>query len=148
MRYGIDYENQELEKKPELLKQLANVDEDNVRLMYREEKLPAAIVTAGEYNQMPAAFLIVVRDIQNVQNGIRFIIVIAWTSGDHSDIQWYQLGENPDRIHGIYLSTVTFVTTGVGMLQIQVYLIDVMEMEHTIISEKYIGETVSAINVE
>lgn len=135
MRYGIDYENQELEKKPELLEQLANVDEDNARLMYRGEKLPAAIVTAAEYNQMTATFLIVVRDIQNVQNGIRFIIVMAWTSGDQSDIQWGQLGENPDGTYGIHMSTATFVTTGVG-IRIQAYLINVMEMDNSIISEK------------
>ena len=122
-RYGIDYENQELEKRSELLDQLANIDEDNTELMYREGKLPAATIVAGEYDQMTKTFPIVIRDVQNVQNGIRSIIVAAWTSEDQSDIQWVQLGENEDGSYGIWLGTEAFVNINEG-IHIQGYLID------------------------
>lgn len=122
-RYGIDYENQELEKRSELLDQLANIDEDNTELMYRKGKLPAATIVAGEYDQMTKTFPIVIRDVQNVQNGIRSIIVAAWTSEDQSDIQWVQLGENEDGSYGIWLGTEAFVNINEG-IHIQGYLID------------------------
>ena len=122
-RYGIDYENQELEKRSELLDQLANIDEDNTELMYREGKLPAATITAGEYDQMTKTFPIVIRDVQNVQNGIRSIIVAAWTSEDQSDIQWVQLGENEDGSYGIWLGTEAFVNISEA-IHIQGYLVD------------------------
>lgn len=122
-RYGIDYENQELEKRSELLDQLANIDEDNTELMYRKGKLPAATIVAGEYDQMTKTFPIVIRDVQNVQNGIRSIIVAAWTSEDQSDIQWVQLGENEDGSYGIWLGTEAFININEG-IHIQGYLID------------------------
>ena len=122
-RYGVDYENQELEKRSELLDQLANIDENNAELMYREGKLPVATITAGEYQQMTETLPVIVRDFQNVQNGIRSLVVAAWTSEDQSDIQWVQLGDNGDGSYGIHLNTTSFVNK-MGGIHIQGYLID------------------------
>lgn len=136
-RYGIEYENQELRQRSRLFDRLAgDIDENSLALMYREGKLPVATIVAGEYEPEAGTVPIVISDIQNADNGIRSLIVSAWTSEDQSDIQWVQLGENPDGTYGVHLSTAAFMNKEAG-IQVQGYLIDGSGDSY------FIGETVT-----
>lgn len=85
-RYRIDYENQELEKRSELLDRLANIDEESPELLAREGKTPTADVEVGAYQSASEVLPLTVTNIENIQEGIQSMMVAVWSSEDQSDL--------------------------------------------------------------
>ena len=90
-RYGIDYENQELEKRSALLDRLANIDEESPELLAREGKIPTADVEVGAYQSDSGVLPLTVTNIENIQEDIQSVMVAVWSSEDQSDLQWIPL---------------------------------------------------------
>lgn len=122
-RYGIDYENQELEKRSELLDQLANIDEDSPELLVREGKTPKADVEVGVYQSENGILPLTVTNIENVQEDIQSVMVAVWSNEDQSDLQWIPLeGDNQDG-YGVNIDMAAFGFKA-GVYNLHVYFVD------------------------
>ena len=122
-KYGVDYENQELKKRSELLDGLADIDENSPELVYQENSVPSAKLIAEEYQQETGILPISVKEIQNTNKGISSIALCIWTKDDKSDSQWVQLEGNEDEIYSVDFNTYSLENIEAG-IHIQAYLID------------------------
>ena len=107
-RYGIDYENQELEKRSELLDRLANIDEESPELLAREGKTPTADVEVGAYQSASEVLPLTVTNIENIQEGIQSMMVAVWSSEDQSDLQWIPLEGDDQNGYSVNIDMATF----------------------------------------
>lgn len=122
-RYGIDYENQELEKRSELLDQLANIDEDSPELLVREGKTPTADVEVGVYQSENGILPLTVTNIENVQEDIQSVMVAVWCSEDQSDLQWIPLEGDGQGGYWVNIDMATFGFRA-GVYNLHVYFVD------------------------
>ena len=122
--YGVEYVNEELMKKSELMDELtADIDEDNVELRIREGTAPTALATAMPYDYTTGVLSVVISDFQNTEDGISGITAAVWTEEDQSDLQWVQAEVQPD---GTYIANVSVPNFGfaTGIYYVDVYLTD------------------------
>ena len=78
--YGVEYVNEELMKKSELMDELtADIDKDNVELRIREGTAPTALATAMPYDYTTGVLSVVISDFQNTEDGISGITAAVWT---------------------------------------------------------------------
>ena len=122
-KYGIDYENKELKKRSKLLDQLANINENSLKLIYQKNSIPSAKLMTEEYQQEIGILPISVREIKNVKNGISSIVLCIWTKDDKSDSQWVQLEENESGIYSVNFNTYPLENMKTG-IHVQAYLTD------------------------
>ena len=122
--YGVDYVNNELLKKSELMDKLTeDIDEDSPELQIREGTAPTASAAALPYDYTTGLLQIVINDITNADDGIAGITVAVWTMDDQSDLQWIQAEAQAD---GSYLANVNVPNFGfaTGEYYVDVYLTD------------------------
>lgn len=122
--YGVDYVNNELLKKSELMDRLTeDIDEDSPELQIREGTAPTASAAALPYDYTTGVLQIVINDIMNADDGIAGITVAVWTMDDQSDLQWIQAEAQAD---GSYLANVNVPNFGfaTGEYYVDVYLTD------------------------
>lgn len=122
--YGVDYVNNELLKKSELMDRLTeDIDEDSPELQIREGTAPTATAAALPYDYTTGVLQIVINDITNADDGIAGITVAVWTMDDQSDLQWIQAEAQAD---GSYLANVNVPNFGfaTGEYYVDVYLTD------------------------
>lgn len=122
--YGVDYVNNELLKKSELMDKLTeDIDEDSPELQIREGTAPTASAAALPYDYTTGVLQIVINDITNADDGIAGITVAVWTMDDQSDLQWIQAEAQAD---GSYLANVNVPNFGfaTGEYYVDVYLTD------------------------
>ena len=122
--YGVEYVNEELMKKSELMDELtADIDEDNVELRIREGTAPTALATAMPYDYTTGVLSVVISDFQNTEDGISGITAAVWTEEDQSDLQWVQAEVQSD---GTYMANVNVPNFGfaTGIYYVDVYLTD------------------------
>ena len=122
--YGVDYVNNELLKKSELMDRLTeDIDEDSPELQIREGTAPTATAAALPYDYTTGVLQIVINDITNADDGIAGITVAVWTTEDQSDLQWIQAEAQAD---GSYLANVNVPNFGfaTGEYYVDVYLTD------------------------
>lgn len=122
--YGVDYVNNELLKKSELMDRLTeDIDQDSPELQIREGTAPTATAAALPYDYTTGVLQIVINDITNVDDGIAGITIAVWTMDDQSDLQWIQAEAQTD---GSYLANVNVPNFGfaTGEYYVDVYLTD------------------------
>ena len=122
--YGVDYVNNELLKKSELMDKLTeDIDEDSPELQIREGTAPTASAAALPYDYTTGVLQIVINDITNADDGIAGITVAVWTMDDQSDLQWIQAEAQAD---DSYLANVNVPNFGfaTGEYYVDVYLTD------------------------
>lgn len=122
-RYGIDYENQELEKRSELLDRLANIDEESPELLAREGKTPTADVEVGAYQSASEVLPLTVTNIENIQEGIQSMMVAVWSSEDQSDLQWIPLEGDDQNGYSVNIDMATF-DFKTGLYNLHIYFVD------------------------
>lgn len=122
-RYGIDYENQELEKRSELLDRLANIDEDSPELLAREGKIPTANVEVGAYQSDSGVLPLTVTNIENIQEDIQSVMVAVWSSEDQSDLQWIPLEGDEQNGYSVNIDMATF-DFKTGLYNLHIYFVD------------------------
>ena len=83
--------NRELQRKSELMEELASIDRDSEALKMREGNIPKAAVEVGDYQSDTGMLPVKVSDIENVENGIQSVLIAVWTTEDQSDLQWIQM---------------------------------------------------------
>lgn len=83
--------NRELQRKSELMEELASIDRDSEALKMREGNIPKAVVEVGDYQSDTGMLPVKVSDIENVENGIQSVLIAVWTTEDQSDLQWIQM---------------------------------------------------------
>lgn len=122
-RYGIDYENQELEKRSELLDRLANIDEESPELLAREGKTPTANVEVGAYQSASGVLPLTVTNIENIQEDIQSMMVAVWSSEDQSDLQWISLEGDEQNGYSVNIDMATF-DFKTGLYNLHIYFVD------------------------
>lgn len=122
-RYGIDYENQELEKRSELLDRLANINEDSPELLAREGKIPTANVEVGAYQSDSGVLPLTVTNIENIQEDIQSVMVAVWSSEDQSDLQWIPLEGDEQNGYSVNIDMATF-DFKTGLYNLHIYFVD------------------------
>lgn len=122
-RYGIDYENQELEKRSELLDRLANIDEESPELVAREGKIPTADVEVGAYQSDSGVLSLTVTNIENIQEDIQSMMVAVWSSEDQSDLQWIPLEGDDQNGYSVNIDMATF-DFKTGLYNLHIYFVD------------------------
>ena len=122
-RYGIDYENQELEKRSELLDRLANIDEESPELLAREGKTPTADVEVGAYQSASGVLPLTVTNIENIQEDIQSMMVAVWSSEDQSDLQWISLEGDEQNGYSVNIDMATF-DFKTGLYNLHIYFVD------------------------
>ena len=122
-RYGIDYENQELEKRSELLDRLANIDEESPELLAREGKIPTANVEVGAYQSDSGVLPLTVTNIENIQEDIQSVMVAVWSSEDQSDLQWIPLEGDEQNGYSVNIDMATF-DFKTGLYNLHIYFVD------------------------
>ena len=122
-RYGIDYENQELEKRSELLDRLANINEDSPELLAREGKIPTADVEVGAYQSDSGVLPLTVTNIENIQEDIQSVMVAVWSSEDQSDLQWIPLEGDEQNGYSVNIDMATF-DFKTGLYNLHIYFVD------------------------
>lgn len=122
-RYGIDYENQELEKRSELLDRLANIDGESPELVAREGKIPTADVEVGAYQSDSGVLSLTVTNIENIQEDIQSMMVAVWSSEDQSDLQWIPLEGDDQNGYSVNIDMATF-DFKTGLYNLHIYFVD------------------------
>lgn len=89
--FGIDEMNQELQRKSEMMEELASIDRDSEALKAREGNIPKAVVEVGDYQSDTGMLPVKVSDIKNMESGIQSVLIAVWTKEDQSDLQWIQM---------------------------------------------------------
>lgn len=107
-RYGVEVEKKELEKKSELMENLASLNEDNQLLLIREGNAPRADILVEEYEQESGILPIRVKDIENVVNGVVGVSLAIWTEEDQSDMQWIPMEIQEDSSYYLRMDTSNF----------------------------------------
>nr|WP_307998296.1 GBS Bsp-like repeat-containing protein [uncultured Merdimonas sp.] len=121
--FGVDEMNQELQRKSELMEELASIDRDSEALKIREENISKAIVEVGDYQSDTGMLSVKVSDIENVENGIQSVLIAVWTTEDQSDLQWIQMEADEDRNYHADVDVEGFEDKG-REYQIHAYVVD------------------------
>lgn len=73
-----------------------------------EEKLPTALITVSDYDELTGTLPIFITDIQNVQGNIMAVNVAVWTEDDQSDLQWMQAAQNEEGGYAMDINISSF----------------------------------------
>ncbi|WP_330392203.1 sulfatase-like hydrolase/transferase [Hespellia stercorisuis] len=122
-RYGIETEAMELSRNSKMMENLADINTDVPELLAREGKVPAGVVTAGEYDVENGLLPIVVSDISNVNSGIESILAAVWTAEDRSDLTWIQMQSQDGNSYAGNVAVTDF-DYKTGEYQVEIYLVD------------------------
>lgn len=121
--FGVDEMNQELQRKSELMEELASIDRDSEALKMREGNIPKAAVEVGDYQSDTGMLPVKVSDIENVENGIQSVLITVWTTEDQSDLQWIQMEADEEGNYRTDVNVQGFEYQE-GECQIHAYVVD------------------------
>ncbi len=122
-RFGSETIEKELEKKSELMENLANLDKNKQELLTRKGKFPTAVISIGEYTSGNAIMPVWISDFENIINSVMNVSLAVWTEEDQSDLQWIQMGMQED---GSYYVDIDISSFGYkpGEYNIHAYIVD------------------------
>ncbi len=122
-RFGIEYVEEEIGKKSELMEKMADLNENAEELLVREGKIPTASMYVEAYEHDTGALPVTVADIENIQDRIQTVMLAVWTNVDQSDLQWIQMENRED---GSYYARINVPSFGykVGEYNIHAYVVD------------------------
>lgn len=90
-RYGLEIEEQELNKNSHFMEKLADIDINDEELLKRQGVLPTANIEVGIYEYENGILPVYIKDILNVEENIDSVLLAVWTNEDQSDLQWIQM---------------------------------------------------------
>lgn len=138
-RFGIEVVQKEIKRKSELLEKLADLDEDNQKLLIRLGKTPKAKITAEEYNSEAGIISVKATDFENITNGVADVMLAVWTEENKGDLQWLPMEIQEDSSYYIDINILDFGYK-LGEYHIQAYAVDGA-------GDKYmVGETTGIVN--
>lgn len=122
-RFGIEAMKNEVERKSELLEELADLDEDNPELLIREGKVPKANLVVEEYKSELGIFPIRVTDFENMSNGVADVMIAVWTEENQNDLQWIKMDIQEDSSYYSEINISSF-SYKLGEYHIHAYAVD------------------------
>lgn len=112
-KYQRDRMEAELNKKSKFMEELTSyIKKEPEEPAEPEVKLPTALITVSDYDEMTGTLPILITDIQNVLADIMAVNVAVWTADDQSDLQWMQAAQNEEDEYAmnIYISSFGYET--------------------------------------
>lgn len=122
--FGIDQVDQELQRKSELMEEMASIDKNTEALKERSANAaPTASMSIEEYQDREGTISVTVSDIENVEAGVESVQIAVWTQEDQSDLRWIPMQELDEETYKIDVPVQTFSQTA-EEFQIHAYVID------------------------
>lgn len=122
--FGIDQVDQELQRKSELMEEMASIDKNTEALKERSANAaPTASMSIEEYQDREGTISVTVSDIENVEADVESVQIAVWTQEDQSDLRWIPMQELDEETYKIDVPVQTFSQTA-EEFQIHAYVID------------------------
>lgn len=122
-RFGIQNVQKEIEKRSELLEQLADLDEEKPELLIRQGKIPKANLVVEEYESELGILPVRVTDFENISNGVADVMIAVWTEENQSDLQWVKMDIQEDSSYYADINISSF-SYKLGEYHIHAYVLD------------------------
>ena len=119
--FGIDQVEQELQRKSELMEEMADIDKKTEKILKEEGRNPKADIQVEEYQVEEGFIPVTVSDIENVPTGVVSVQLAVWSKDDQSDLKWIQMEKGEDEIYRTQIQMSGFGYAE-GEYKIHVYL--------------------------